>query len=270
MCGEKLCCHCKITPLLGSPPRVRGKVDFYYFYTPDRRITPACAGKREQRGSNSQWLKDHPRVCGEKVLLRLKHSRKLGSPPRVRGKVPSRRSTETKPRITPACAGKSPAAAAIRCSPRDHPRVCGEKCKGVRRASGHLGSPPRVRGKGDVTISDKTVQGITPACAGKSEELWFILHNQWDHPRVCGEKFPFFPIRLHRSGSPPRVRGKVGLLYNHNQTFGITPACAGKSHPPGIHPRPVSDHPRVCGEKELSGWDPFEERGSPPRVRGKD
>ena len=86
VCGEKLHIQIYNVHLLGSPPRVRGKVDFYYFYTPDRRITPACAGKREQRGSNSQWLKDHPRVCGEKVLLRLKHSRKLGSPPRVRGK----------------------------------------------------------------------------------------------------------------------------------------------------------------------------------------
>ena len=110
---------------------MRGKVDFYYFYTPDRRITPACAGKREQRGSNSQWLKDHPRVCGEKVLLRLNHSRKLGSPPRVRGKVVAHSRVLLDVGITPACAGKRMKnGERVRLS-GDHPRVCGEKTKKI-------------------------------------------------------------------------------------------------------------------------------------------
>ena len=45
-----------------------------------------------------------------------------------------------------------------------------------------------MRGKGDVTISDKTVQRITPAYAGKSYTAALALAVSWDHPRVCGEK----------------------------------------------------------------------------------
>ena len=130
-------------------------------------ITPACAGKREQRGSNSQWLKDHPRVCGEKVLLRLKHSRKLGSPPRVRGKDVGIPMLAPVIGITPACAGKS---GRDNNAPRftgDHPRVCGEK-RSIRPSSSRpMGSPPRVRGKDATSRTLSGKQGITPACAGK-------------------------------------------------------------------------------------------------------
>ena len=46
VCGEKKVSVVMDFVQLGSPPRMRGKVDFYYFYCPDRRITPAYAGKR--------------------------------------------------------------------------------------------------------------------------------------------------------------------------------------------------------------------------------
>ena len=51
---------------------------------------------------------------------------------------------------------------------KDHPRVCGEKRKGGGTMTIKEGSPPRVRGKVlplKVKVHD---QGITPACAGKS------------------------------------------------------------------------------------------------------
>ena len=49
-------------------------------------ITPAYAGKRGTHSLSGPRRWDHPRVCGEKGMLRLKHSHKLGSPPRMRGK----------------------------------------------------------------------------------------------------------------------------------------------------------------------------------------
>ena len=30
---------------------------------------------------------------------------------------------------------------------------------------------------------------ITPACAGKRFVFFFDIVGDWDHPRVCGEKF---------------------------------------------------------------------------------
>ena len=70
----------------GSPPRVRGKPGD----TPRRRlsprITPACAGKTVRSASSSHSLQDHPRVCGENVVVLDLVEVLRGSPPRVRGK----------------------------------------------------------------------------------------------------------------------------------------------------------------------------------------
>ena len=50
--------------------------------------------------------------------------------------------------------------------------------------------------------------GITPAYAGKSPYPVALTLSGGDHPRVCGEKFLFFLLRLFGLGSPPRMRGK--------------------------------------------------------------
>ena len=55
--------------MVGSPPRVRGKVLYDMVATGLLGITPACAGKSSVRAVNSRLLWDHPRVCGEKLLL---------------------------------------------------------------------------------------------------------------------------------------------------------------------------------------------------------
>ena len=91
------------------------------------RITPACAGNRESFAEQAKWEKDHPRVCGEQFTLGAGSTGFAGSPPRVRGtggdKAPVREAT----RITPACAGNSPADRAEGGNQQDHPRVCGEQ-----------------------------------------------------------------------------------------------------------------------------------------------
>ena len=50
----------------------------------------------------------------------------------------------------------------------DYPRVCGEKGLRIPIDEDVMGSPPRVRGKGDLIHITKRKHGITPACAGKS------------------------------------------------------------------------------------------------------
>ena len=55
------------------------------------------------------------------------------------------------------------------------------------------GSPPRVRGKGNLEEMPFVISGITPACAGKSIIQRRNTYHGQDHPRVCGEKaFRFF------------------------------------------------------------------------------
>ena len=111
VCGEKGVAV--LTPLLyrGSPPRVRGKGCVYKLTVLATRITPACAGKSDRIAGGFYLLEDHPRVCGEKLYPFRFFLTHPGSPPRVRGKVLAYLSGDYIPGITPACAGKSTAAA---------------------------------------------------------------------------------------------------------------------------------------------------------------
>ena len=78
-------------------------------------ITPACAGKSSGQIEYSDHYRDHPRVCGEKLLF-FEITRALrGSPPRVRGKALENPQDMARRRITPACAGKSPFLVSSKC-----------------------------------------------------------------------------------------------------------------------------------------------------------
>ena len=131
-------------------------------------ITPAYAGKSLWCAQGQAQERDHPRVCEEKNFLLLMTSRRSGSPPRVRGKVPNAPMISASARITPACAGKSLDDILYLPQLRDHPRVCGEKWLEVQKTMLEMESPPRVRGKGEECGEVHFQTGITPACAGKS------------------------------------------------------------------------------------------------------
>ena len=131
------------------------------------------------------------------------------------------------------------------------------------------GSPPRMRGKGQLNHLNLHTPGITPAYAGKSQWTKTLDGSLRDHPRVCGEKPASMPRHALRRGSPPRMRGKDLLVGRQLAAFGITPACAGKRG--GAHRKPIAgrDHPRVCGEKGGRLRELVYPLGSPPRMRGK-
>ena len=87
-------------------------------------------------------------MCGEKWDLTKRGRGQVGSPPHVRGKVCLFLGLPLMLGITPAYAGKSDFSVFWAVYPKDHPRICGEKC-----------------------ISELTVYNsswITPAYAGKS------------------------------------------------------------------------------------------------------
>ena len=67
-CGEKREVKACGLLLRGSPPRMRGKVASQSSWVYSVRITPACAGKRRAPPLPASGLRDHPRVCGEKIL----------------------------------------------------------------------------------------------------------------------------------------------------------------------------------------------------------
>ena len=85
---------------------------------------------------------------------------------------------------------------------------------------------------------------------------------------MCGEQPSPFPWLHLMSGSPPRVRGTEEETGFWHYEWGITPACAGNRAALRCLLFVDRDHPRVCGEQEISQAILRLFLGSPPRVRG--
>ena len=85
-----------------------------------------------------------------------------------------------------------------------------------------------MRGKEWIGFDIDRVIGITPAYAGKSEEVLPVYAYLWDHPRLCGEKFCYAAGLVGNIGSPPPMRGKDRQAVQQHQHRRITPAYAGK------------------------------------------
>ena len=120
----------------GSPPQVRGKRNKLGSTCQRNRITPAGAGKTASVYQLPLKTEDHPRRCGENVLM------SPAAPFRVR--------------ITPAGAGKTRSLINMFLIFADHPRRCGENKSSSSSYSNGKGSPPQVRGK----------RRILAACSG--------------------------------------------------------------------------------------------------------
>ena len=187
-----------------------------------------CGEKSAQGCRSVLRTRDHPRACGEKNLRCRRNSFLVGSPPRMRGKVPTFHPPSGAVGITPAYAGKRRAALVRNAVHWDHPRVCGEKLSDLFFCSIHSGSPPRMRGKEVKTLLHFNRVGITPAYAGKSRQALPAVLQTGDHPRVCGEKSGVAIRTSAFRGSPPRMRGKGSNAFRLEPAEGITPAYAGK------------------------------------------
>ena len=84
------------------------------------------------------------------------------------GKVFRHTHAQDRSRITPAYAGKRWSLLRCHAAKPDHPRLCGEKRFEMQCILHHTGSPPPMRGKGEVKTMGIPVFRITPAYAGKS------------------------------------------------------------------------------------------------------
>ena len=125
----------------------------------------------------------------------------------------------------------------------------GEKAANFRAVCGPRGSPPHGRGKGACPGTFFTVNGITPAWAGKSWATGSTLKAGPDHPRMGGEKPSGHPPVEYSLGSPPHGRGKVDDPEGGDLVHRITPAWAGKSSNFMRSCSAIWDHPRMGGEK---------------------
>ena len=131
------------------------------------------------------------------------------------------------------------------------------------------GSPPHARGRRAVSILPRNAEGITPACAGKTEVEGHCGCSCRDHPRMRGEDFLANVSTRPPPGSPPHARGRRRRSSRVPPSGRITPACAGKTLP-GVSLRgSPKDHPRMRGEDTTEQAAEWRASGSPPHARGR-
>ena len=166
----------------------------------------------------------------------------------MRGKQVQAEATTGKIRNIPAYAGKTSRrwCVAMRCW--EHPRVCGENPVGGVGLSISGGTSPRMRGKLFLPRRGVRLSRNIPAYAGKTRSSFPIGIINKEHPRVCGENLWVSMIAMAKSGTSPRMRGKLpqgdlGMVDSRN-----IPAYAGKTKNSTTCQNVTTEHPRVCGE----------------------
>ncbi len=171
-------------------------------------------------------------------------------------------------RIIPADAGSTLCFTCIRHTDADHPRGCGEHRGASPGPSSRTGSSPRMRGAPLLIGGPPSCTGIIPADAGSTYATYGALTQREDHPRGCGEHSCKEQWMPSKPGSSPRMRGAHDDQPSGLAVAGIIPADAG-STARSCGPATVwEDHPRGCGEHDITKDDIVELLGSSPRMRG--
>ena len=212
---------------VGLTPAMRGNIHPLAFRPRFVGITPAYAGRSWLWVVFRVFIRDHPRVRGEKPFsnhyeytprdhprVRGEKAGRLhaertgrGSPPRTRGEVTPIAYLIDAVRITPAYAGRRYNRWIGSWGIRDHPRVRGEKTRSSIAEYASGGSPPRTRGEEGEPEHKAEDDRITPAYAGRRGRLRLANSSAGDHPRVRGEK-QRTSISYMSAMDHPRVRGE--------------------------------------------------------------
>ena len=252
-CGENPEPQAVPGDLIGSSPRVRGKRVGAGDGHLGVGLIPARAGKTGRSGPRRRAWRAHPRVCGENWCPCRQRAGHRGSSPRVRGKPGELSAGDAKPRLIPACAGKTTGTGCTARARGAHPRVCGENVTRVPDMFPFPGSSPRVRGKLHGLAGNCGDGGLIPACAGKTSGPPRASSPGRAHPRVCGENLEGAGEGVDGLGSSPRVRGKLAGVRHRRVRQGLIPARAGKTASMNAVTTGSRAHPRVCGENARGG-----------------
>ena len=196
----------------GSSPRMRGTHDGKREVVTLPRIIPADAGNTMTRMTRWWMMGDHPRGCGEHMMLFMMSSRLPGSSPRMRGTLDVSGPDTTGLWIIPADAGNTSCDCGCPALTRDHPRGCGEHAKLMLNNLYGKGSSPRMRGTPKVVSDNQPFVRIIPADAGNTHRGLCGKRPGQDHPRGCGEHASGMESCLTTRGSSPRMRGTLSFL----------------------------------------------------------
>ena len=187
---------------------MRGKLDHVQARCARDGLIPAHAGKTCSWCRTSPRRSAHPRACGENGRGLCVVAEHAGSSPRMRGKPRVGGERLYTNGLIPAHAGKTGAATKASGLIPAHPRACGENSSLASPLPFPLGSSPRMRGKRLSPRRSRSIPGLIPAHAGKTNCELCPHRPGWAHPRACGENILGKTLRQPRWGSSPRMRGK--------------------------------------------------------------
>ena len=182
---------------------------------PANGIIPALAGNTAAVGRRRRGDWDHPRACGEHIVLLRFVGGYQGSSPRLRGTLQWVDGSSIQCGIIPALAGNTSASYTVQYCARDHPRACGEHYCRTKLVLVSTGSSPRLRGTQRPSLMLMRALWIIPALAGNTASSNRSRIRGWDHPRACGEHNGVNRMKVRALGSSPRLRGTLSLHLTH-------------------------------------------------------
>ena len=227
-CGENNRYSPMRSPCHGTSPRVWGKLNESGRKHAVMRNIPTRVGKTREWASICRQAPEHPHACGENALKPSWVSERIGTSPRVWGKLNEALPNVAVTRNIPTRVGKTLPPVQTPTFGAEHPHACGENRRRRRRAPGLLGASPRVWGKLDrIFVVEHLVRSI-PTRVGKTRMARIARVLRAEHPHACGEnlvaRFTYFSMRRN---IPTRV--------------GKTPSESGRLSP-------GAEHPHACGE----------------------
>ena len=187
----------------------------------------------------------------------------------MRGKLEVKEFKSTATRIIPAHAGQTSTLGMTVVRPSDHPRACGANDDFLVQLGAMVGSSPRMRGKRCVGRVQHPWPRIIPAHAGQTRRDISTSGRSPDHPRACGANGKISSKTMVRTGSSPRMRGKLRVERGRDDKIRIIPAHAGQTHGRRYMADRTPDHPRACGANSTKYNARHMPTGSSPRMRGK-
>ena len=207
LCGERTIVNQGPHSPTGSSPPVRGTPHRHRGARTRRRFIPACAGNANSPSQPSAGKTVHPRLCGERSLMRCLVKPKRGSSPPVRGTQQAGVRRVVGVRFIPACAGNASDQSTPLPSTTVHPRLCGERNCNFPLILSVCGSSPPVRGTRCRSPYPQLPLRFIPACAGNAKFTLLSGRSAAVHPRLCGERQRMSIENRFQFGSSPPVRG---------------------------------------------------------------
>ena len=191
-----------------------------------------------------------------------------GSSPHARGTHDDRRRSPPHRRFIPACAGNAINVDTRKVVKTVHPRMRGERIAIHRSIYLSIGSSPHTRGTLNKPKWKGKVYRFIPAYAGNAVRASVCAVLMAVHPRIRGERAINRAVVKTLRGSSPHTRGTHSCSGKLARCSRFIPAYAGNASGYLSRKSGSTVHPRIRGERSVTGRRLVRFVGSSPHTRG--